>query len=421
MKHLHQLTIALIFLSFSAIAYSSNQVADDNDYILIKGRILDQDDKTPLVFASIALDGTNLATVSNSEGRFSIKIPSKDRHRSLKISFLGYISLLVPIDELKEDKNNSLRMAPYVVNLNTLDVFPNDPQIIINNVLKNIPQNYQQEAQLYTAFYRETIQKRRQYVALAESVLEINKPGALSPRSEQIRMLKGRKGVNVSKMDTILFKLQGGAYSMMSMDIIKYPYELLTPEAQEQYDYKFENITLINDEPHLILSFKPKGHIQLPLYYGKFYIHARTMAIASARFQLNTSNPAMASKIFIKKKPMGCKVYPEYASYWVNYRQVDDRWYYSYARGEVKFNIVWEKKLFRSQYTTSSELAVTDRKALESKTFKNNERLRKTAIMHEEVAGFYDEDFWGEYNLIEPEKSIRTAIKKIAKNIEKLE
>jgi hypothetical protein len=35
------------------------------------------------------------------------------------------------------------------------------------------------------------------------------------------------------------------------------------------------------------------------------------------------------------------------------------------------------------------------------------------------VSGFADPNFWGEFNLIEPEKPIETAIRKIQKQLEK--
>ena len=47
------------------------------------------------------------------------------------------------------------------------------------------------------------------------------------------------------------------------------------------------------------------------------------------------------------------------------------------------------------------------------------ERLRSNVIVSDEASGFSDPDFWGEFNVIEPEKSIETAIKKIQKQLEK--
>ena len=45
--------------------------------------------------------------------------------------------------------------------------------------------------------------------------------------------------------------------------------------------------------------------------------------------------------------------------------------------------------------------------------------IRPTVILSEEASGFSDPKFWGEYNIIEPEKSIESAIKKIVKQIKR--
>jgi hypothetical protein len=37
--------------------------------------------------------------------------------------------------------------------------------------------------------------------------------------------------------------------------------------------------------------------------------------------------------------------------------------------------------------------------------------------LEDEAIGFSDPDFWGEYNIIEPEKSIESAIKKIQRQL----
>ena len=61
---------------------------------------------------------------------------------------------------------------------------------------------------------------------------------------------------------------------------------------------------------------------------------------------------------------------------------------------------------------TDWEITSADRK------IKNRDRLRPSVIITDAISGFSDPDFWGEYNLIEPDKSIESAIKKIKKNIE---
>ena len=65
-------------------------------------------------------------------------------------------------------------------------------------------------------------------------------------------------------------------------------------------------------------------------------------------------------------------------------------------------------------------MAVTDWEINSAnKHIKSRDRLRPTVIITDAISGFSDPNFWGEYNLIEPDKSIESAIEKIRKNIEK--
>ena len=65
-------------------------------------------------------------------------------------------------------------------------------------------------------------------------------------------------------------------------------------------------------------------------------------------------------------------------------------------------------------------MAVTDwGKESEKKSIDFKEKLKPSVIISDEASGFTDHQFWGEYNVIEPEKSIESAIKKIQKQLQK--
>jgi hypothetical protein len=64
-------------------------------------------------------------------------------------------------------------------------------------------------------------------------------------------------------------------------------------------------------------------------------------------------------------------------------------------------------------------MATTDIIPIGATSSANKARLRPNVIISDEASGFADPDFWGEFNVIEPEKSIETAIKKIQKQLEK--
>jgi hypothetical protein len=51
----------------------------------------------------------------------------------------------------------------------------------------------------------------------------------------------------------------------------------------------------------------------------------------------------------------------------------------------------------------------------------NSERkIKPSIILSDEASGFSDLKFWGKFNIIEPEKSIESSIRKISKQLTKI-
>jgi hypothetical protein len=60
-----------------------------------------------------------------------------------------------------------------------------------------------------------------------------------------------------------------------------------------------------------------------------------------------------------------------------------------------------------------SELAITDRTYEGIEKFAAKERFKSNDVMDEKVYIFFDEDFWEGYNVIEPDQSIESAIRRL--------
>jgi hypothetical protein len=75
--------------------------------------------------------------------------------------------------------------------------------------------------------------------------------------------------------------------------------------------------------------------------------------------------------------------------------------------------VKWKRKLFNTNFTTMSELAITDRtyEGIEKFTFRD--RFKANDVMGDKVYIFFDQDFWEGYNVIEPDQSIETAIRRL--------
>ena len=407
--------IAILSLNIFSLSEAFAQ-SDTNSFIQYKGIIVDSKSRKELAFATLSVPGTNIAGVSNSEGEFSIKIPKQNSNSDLMISFLGYKNKVISLKELKPEDNQILLESTNIA-LGEIIVSTTDAEKLFNQVISRIEQNYSKDQNLMTGFYRETIRKRKTYLSLSESVVEIQKQPYMSNIDDFIELFKGRKNTDYTKLDTLTFKLQGGPYTTIFLDIMKYPDIIFTEDALKIYDFSLDNNTQIDERKVYVLAFKQKPTITAPMYYGKLFIDTESMAIISATFNLNVEDKKAAGLMFTQKKPSGAEVYPLEASYQINYREQNGKWIFAYSRGDITFLVDWDKKLFNTTYETSVELAVTDWRKKNNDSQKLTQKLRQNVIMIDKVSNFADPEFWGEYNIIEPEKSIEIAIKKIQRKM----
>ena len=222
-----------------------------------------------------------------------------------EIAFLGYKNKVVPLTDLKENGyKNVISMTTAPIPIKEIVVKPLDPEVIVKNAINKIGRNYVDEPNLMTAFYRETIRKNRTYVSIGEAVVEIFKaPYDNDIRFDGARIYKGRKGSDVEKMDTVLFKLQGGPVTVLQLDIAKNTESILTLEAMKYYDYSLTGVIEIDEKPHYVIDFRQKPSVEMPLFMGNLYIEMERNAITEAEFGYNVEDKAAVSSIFIRKKP----------------------------------------------------------------------------------------------------------------------
>jgi hypothetical protein len=201
---------------------------------------------------------------------------------------------------------------------------------------------------------------------------------------------------------------------------MKNPDFIFTDDMISNYEFTFDYSTYEDNRLIYVLDFKQRPEVITPMYFGKLYIDAKNLSLKSAVFKLNISDKDASANMFIIKKPFNARVYPIDTKYRIDYLEKDGKWYYAYSRIELGIKIIWKKKLFNTNYFSTVEMAITDwGNGAEKRSFDYKDRLKPTAIITNEASGFSDPKFWGEFNVIEPEKSIDSAIKKIQKQLEK--
>jgi len=407
--------ILLIFMS----GYGSTYAQNGNDsYYTITGILKDAKTSEKIIYATISVPGTGIGTVSNSDGEFTLKVSKAANVDVFEVSHLSYTTTRFKISE-SLGKEKTLFLEPQYIMLSAITVVPNEARGVVEMALRNIKKNYSEVPNMMTGFYRETIKQRRDYLSISEAVVDIYKAPYPSMQSDQVKIYKGRKGTNVKKADTLMVQLQGGPNVSMLLDIVKNTDLSIALDNLDNYNFEFSSIVNIDDKPNWVISFSPNIIKEEPLYFGKLYISQDKVAITRAEFSLDLNDADKASRVFVQKKPMGLIFLPTSTSYLVTYKEQKDKFYLNYVRVDLKFRCDWKKRVFKNYYTVMSEVAITDRHEDNIVKFANQEQFKANMVFADKVQNFTDPDFWGEYNIIQPEESIESAIKKLSKSMNK--
>lgn len=422
MKYL--VTLSLLFCCIlSASAWSTEEAVKgieidqrtDSIYVL-RGRVLGGDTNEPLVNASITAYGSHISSVTNQEGYFSIRLPVSSRHSHLVIRHLGYENGHIPVITLIDTPNNHIKLKPSPFTLSEIEVVSGDGTLLVREALRRIPRNYSNTPNMMVSFYRESVKKGSRYISLVEAVLDIYKASYSSINSDQARIYIGRKATDISPRDTVLLKFQGGISDALMLDIAKNP-EIVFGTNGADYSFHIDGLINYNDRPHYAISFAPLESVRDILFRGTIYLEAHSLAFARMEFNMNVEGRKDASHIFIRRKPPKMKVEVTRARYVVDFSESEGRWFFNYSSTDVEFRVRWTNRLFglfATNYTIGSEMAITDRYNENVVKFPRNERIRSTDVIAEKVEHFLDPDFWGEYNVIEPDQAITEAIRRLS-------
>ena len=388
------------------------------EIITVSGKVQDASTEKPLGFASIYINSVNMSNVSNMDGIFSLKIPIANRNDTLLVSHVGYKSEKIAINSFA-NRELTIRLVPSPYTLEQIVIKPQDATSMMKAALMNIAKNYPSKAMQMTAFYREMIRKRNTYVSINEAILDINKASYRGYRSDQIGIYKARGNHDRNRVDTLLMRFQGGPNSALEVDVVKSPF-LWTDivDIDEVYTFKFNDPITINDRFFYVIDFNKKPLNENMYFRGKVFIDSETTAIGRIEFNMNVEGDSRAALFFVRKKPSNLKIDVGSVKYIVNYKMFEGLWYFDYSRTELLFNVKWDKKWFSSAYTITSELAITD---IAEESGRNRiipeDRVRQSDFLSNKIDDYLDENFWEDYNVIEPEESIERVITRIIRQL----
>ena len=387
----------------------------------VSGVVRDKESRKKLENVAVSLVGTPIGTVTNAEGVFSLKIPHMDTIPQLELSHIGYMNAWFSASA-PEGSNNmhaTILMIPIALQLNEVVAYGNSARRIVEEALERIPKNYPSGESMTSAFYRETVQKGHRYISISEAMLDVYKTSYRQRTSDRdkVQIDKARKLLSQKQSDTLSVKVVGGPNLPLFMDVVKNAYALFDEETLDYYSFVQEPSVFIDDRLQYVISFRPRVKLDYALYVGRVFIDREHLAFTRTEFELDLSDRERAVAAILYKKPLGLRFRPQKVSFLITYRQHDGVTCLNYICNEMCFKCDWKRRLFSSSYVARSEMVAVDREEHPERVIARRDAFKPYQVFYDIVKEYWSEDFWKDYNIIEPTESLEDAVKKLRKQM----
>lgn len=95
---------------------------DGKAQIEIYGKVLTSKGGEPIPYANIGILNSEIGTISNADGTFTLTVPEKYHDRSLTFSSIGFTQKSIPVGSIKADQELSVLLEEKIVTLNTVTI-----------------------------------------------------------------------------------------------------------------------------------------------------------------------------------------------------------------------------------------------------------------------------------------------------------
>lgn len=389
-------------------------MSQDDAVWTLSGKVTDA--KTRKAMPHVSVTDRSVGTVTNEAGEFVLKL--QQAPETVTFSCLGYKSQQLSAKDMNGVRVE-VRMEPSTVMLDEIVVQGADAKELVKMAMKKITDNYPSEPNLLRGFYRETVEKRNHFTSISEGVVDVYKTAySKSDWRDGVAILKGRRLLSQRPSDTLAVKLQGGPVLPIYLDVVKERDILLNDEELDNYSFRYATMSKADDRNQYVIEITPLLVMPYALYQGRLYIDQETLAFTRIELSLDMSDTDKVTQMILKKKPVGLRFTPREMSIYIDYKTDNGITRINYLRNVIRFRCDWKRKLFKSNFTVTSEMVVTDRQeGGDLKPIRTRDTFNRRDNFYDKVVFFNDPGFWGNDNIIEPTEDLLKGIEKIKRRI----
>jgi hypothetical protein len=281
---LKSVLIIPLFFGLSFVLYPQS------DTYHLQGIIRDRETKEPIPYASISIINSTRGTAANARGEFSLMIRSADRKDSIKISSIGFTSVVMALDRINPEETWMVELPPDIKLLQEIEINqkPMDPVEIIKSAIDSIRKNYRNEPfnlEFYSEMQATNALTNQEFTV--ESIITGYYPGYSNHVDKRFEIIKKRaRGDN--PLDVIDYPFWP-TLEIHRADLIADPHKtgILNEKYITKFQYTYRGIlTYDSDTLYHIDYVLPKptekitGYGIVPkVYRGSIYITTESNAI----------------------------------------------------------------------------------------------------------------------------------------------
>ena len=396
-----------LLLTFIILIFFGKQTLAQNAVtIRLNGVVIDSESNDSLEYAHIGFTGSNLGTVSNSLGQFSLIIPPRYLNDTLVVSYIGYESLGVAVSGIDSIGSVEFRLKPDPISLPEITIKSNQ-RSIVEEAVAAIPENYDLDEMVLDGFWRAQIYHREQAIQLSESAFEIYRIAEKRDKKEvMLKLLKGRISRD-SAAFADLFNIQAGVTPRgLTTTSFLVGHPLLSKKTLKNHDYEISDITSLNGRLVYVVEFDKKSRYKKTGYSGTMLIDVESLAFVQISYDLSASrsedpllfgNSSMAGMLLGLGTSTLNKSFTE-----LNYYEKDGRWYLSHARYDAAWTLSKPKRGYLEPMTYYADFIITDIQKQDVRAPSKDE-LAKNQILENQFSESAD-NFWEDYTYLVPDK-----------------
>jgi hypothetical protein len=391
------------------------QAVAQQDYLTLTGKVTDSQTRLPLAYANVGIVGKSLGTVTNAEGNFIFKIPASCLPDSLKISKVGYQSV---VKAVVDSRGYSLQVALQEAAVQLPEIQVNAKGLtgleIIKKAIAAIPANYDTAAVQMLAFYREITHLDTFRINHIESVLEATYQS--NAEMAELKTLKERrqKPDNAITRDAqfhhFLQLNNGPKYAIRSgnmLSVYQKPnkHSFLNSRNFKHYAFVLQGIVSDRQRSMYVIAIQPKKKNSKALATGKLYIDVQTLAFAQWDFELTSKGLDIENNRNFLLKSIGrmvmkASLYVSKAREVGHFDQYQGKWYLKDVQRHFLADVNSKSRsLENSVWKTDLLLTVTDITRLSGAAAKEVKIYSSADSLSEKLN---TTDFWGNFNTIPP-------------------